>query len=560
MAEIDDATLKTNSNIRIVADNVTINDFSSNSAVLSRIENIANLPGGPPDLTIDAMNYTDSSGVVLDAFALDENGGFVSISGSGFSKSMNAFIGTHVSPSISIVSTTKAIIAVPPLPFGTYDLKLKRSDGGTVIKANAVKISKVPDITLKNNELATAYQFEPYERSLEIERDSDLIIYAPNLPTGLVATAAGNVQGVINDELYDTIFSFDVTLTDQENQTITETVNLPYKKRHLAQTLGTNDSSRRICFATDVDIAIAQNSFYLDVFSTSNYNWAVETRVPVLFAPHFVCISPDGAKIVRARDNLGDGNRFDNYEYNQVSRTYVQINTLNIPEYSEINKSDLTHLSKNPFLSNSGVLFVPQENSILIVGDRVSSIVPPQGQPLFGQLVASSDSGEVLATCDSSSGSSVFGKGQLFVYKTDTNQNWVLKQMIEHPQKSIGFNVAISGDGKVLATATSQQTIIIYVMEDGSFIEHMEIEDAFDTTETHIALNYNGSCLVSSTKYIRTDLLNKLYTEYDIQHRSTLQGTAVQINNSGELIFGLDDAGNAFISHYVSLVDRLIEI
>jgi hypothetical protein len=103
-----------------------------------------------------------------------------------------------------------------------------------------------------------------------------------------------------------------------------------------------------------------------------------------------------------------------------------------VGEYNPFSRADATQLWKNPSASNSSFVFIPQQNSVLIIeNERIVEIAPPLGQVLFGQLVSASDTGEVFITSDSTSGSSVFGKGQVLVYKTDATGTWSLSQTIE---------------------------------------------------------------------------------------------------------------------------------
>ena len=561
LADIEDATLKTSSNIRIHANTVTINQFTANSASISRIEHIANLPGGPVPFEISSISYCDAMGSIIDEIALDEGGGFIRVTGTGFSKTVSAFFGQHAAQSVSLSTISTLIIGVPPgMEIGLYDLKLKRSDGAIAFSPNSVKISIVPDISLKNNELPTAYQFEEYATSLKIIRDSDVVVSTASLPPGLVVTSSGNVVGTVIDELYDAVFTVDFDLIDQENQKNTESVLLPYKKRHLAQTMFENDATRRICFAKDSDLAVIQNGFYVNVFAADNYYWKLQAEIPAIFYPHFLCASPDGTHFIRGRTATGGTHRIERYDYDDFARTYILTSTMDLQEYVPFSSTDAIQLWKNPVVSNSSIAFIPQQNSVLIIdNNNVTRIEPPSSQQLFGQFISASDNGEIFITSDSTSGSSVFGKGQIFVYKQNS-PTWTNTQIIEHPQQTIGINIAISGDGKYIFTATLQKSILVYRFNGTEFVEYMEIQDAFETPETHLEVNYNGTCAVTSTTYIRIDILNKIYSTYTTNRKCTVQGTRVEINNSGELLLGLDDSGATFISHYVSTVDKLFEL
>ena len=128
LADIEDATLKTSSNIRIHANTVTINQFTANSASISRIEHIANLPGGPVPFEISSISYCDAMGSVIDELALDESGGFIRVTGTGFSKTVSAFFGQHAAQSVSFSTISTLIIAAlnPLIILIWIDEKLRR--------------------------------------------------------------------------------------------------------------------------------------------------------------------------------------------------------------------------------------------------------------------------------------------------------------------------------------------------------------------------------------------------------------------------------------------------
>jgi hypothetical protein len=170
--------------------------------------------GGPK---ITNIQVTDSSYNVLDDTAVDVAGGYIKITGSGFTAGCQVLVGTIAATSVTFVSATEVRAQLPATTAGSYIVYLVNSDGGVAIRVNGVTFSTVPSWNttsplsgLNNNAFsiqlnatgASTYSLAP----------------GSTLPSGVTLTSGGLLSGTVSGISATTAYNFTVLATDAELQ------------------------------------------------------------------------------------------------------------------------------------------------------------------------------------------------------------------------------------------------------------------------------------------------------------------------------------------------------
>jgi alpha-tubulin suppressor-like RCC1 family protein len=201
--------------------NATFASANTNAAILAN-----------PAPIITTIQIADSSYTVLDDTAANTTGGYVVITGSGFTNSSTVLFGTTAAPAVSYVSSTVLRAQTPALSAASYPVYVVNSNGATAIKVNGLTTSSFPawstGATLSNQVANTAF-------SVSLSASSDSGITYSNtsvLPAGTTLAANGLFSGTVTIGI-QTAYSFDVKATDVELQdasrtfSVTVTVNMP---------------------------------------------------------------------------------------------------------------------------------------------------------------------------------------------------------------------------------------------------------------------------------------------------------------------------------------------
>jgi len=203
---------------------------------------------------ITTIQIADSSYNVLDDTAANTTGGFVVITGSGFTSNSTVVFGTTAAPAVSFVSSTVLRAQTPALTAASYPVYVVNSNGGTAIRVNGLTTSSFPawstGATLSNQNANVSF-------SVALSANSDSNITYSNttsLPAGTTLAANGLFSGTVSVGS-QTTFTFDVRANDVENQdasrtfSLTVTVNPPPGLytwgRNVLGTLGANNTASR---------------------------------------------------------------------------------------------------------------------------------------------------------------------------------------------------------------------------------------------------------------------------------------------------------------------------
>jgi len=174
---------------------------------------------------ITTIQIADSSYNILDDTAANTTGGYVVITGSGFTNSSTVVFGSTAAPAVSFVNSTTLRAQVPALTAASYPVYVVNSNGGTGIRINGLTTSSFPawstGATLSNQNANTSF-------SVNLSANSDSSITYANttsLPAGTTLAANGLFSGIVTIGT-QTTYTFDVKATDVENQDASRTFSL----------------------------------------------------------------------------------------------------------------------------------------------------------------------------------------------------------------------------------------------------------------------------------------------------------------------------------------------
>jgi hypothetical protein len=174
---------------------------------------------------ITTIQIADSSYNILDDTAANTTGGYVVITGTGFTSNSTVVFGSTSAPAVSYVSSTVLRAQTPALTAASYPVYVVNSNGGTAIKINGLTTSSFPawstGTTLTGQNSAVSFAI-----SLSAPSDSN-VTYSNTtvLPTGTTLLANGYFYGAVTVAT-TTTYSFTVKTTDVENQDASRTFDI----------------------------------------------------------------------------------------------------------------------------------------------------------------------------------------------------------------------------------------------------------------------------------------------------------------------------------------------
>jgi hypothetical protein len=193
-------------------------DQSPPSGSVIQIRVLGDSGGGGPKIT--NIQVSDSSYTALDDTAVNISGGYIIITGSGFSSGCQVVVGTLVATSVSFINSTTVRAQVPAQAAGTYTVYVTNSDGGVAIKVNGLNYSSTPTWTT-TSPLSGGVKNTPVSIQL-LATSNSTVTYAlqsgSTLPTGLSLTSGGLLSGTVSGITVDTTYNFTVVATDSELQ------------------------------------------------------------------------------------------------------------------------------------------------------------------------------------------------------------------------------------------------------------------------------------------------------------------------------------------------------
>ena len=216
-----------------VTGNVTASYFVGNGSYLE---------GVTPPMSITTVDVTDNTWTPVDNTAVSLDGGYIKVTGSGFAPgSIVTVDGTNAS-STSYVSSSILHCVVGAKASGTYAVSVIRGDTTVATKPAALTYSaNVTWVTASG--LGNVYFADPYSITLEATSDSN-VTYANTtaLPVQTTLAVSGNLEGNITSVTTDTLYSLDITATDEELQDTSKTFLLNYKALNVSNVQVTDNA------------------------------------------------------------------------------------------------------------------------------------------------------------------------------------------------------------------------------------------------------------------------------------------------------------------------------
>jgi hypothetical protein len=190
-------------------------------------------PGAAGGPKITQIQITNSGGTVLDDTAVSTSGGYIKITGTGFSAGAQVIINNTPATSTTFTSTTVLNAQVGPAVAGTYVVYVVNTDGGVAIAVNGLTYSAEPiwvtGSTLPNGTTGSAINIQ----LSATDATSYVLQEGSSLPDGLTLTSGGLLSGTVTIGA-ETTYSFTVIAIDNELQdsprtfSITITAGDPY--------------------------------------------------------------------------------------------------------------------------------------------------------------------------------------------------------------------------------------------------------------------------------------------------------------------------------------------
>ena len=189
--------------------NITVNQSgqvtSASSSVSPRITNI---------------QIANSSYLAIDDTAVSTSGGYIIITGSGFTSGCQVVIGTLVATSISFINSTTIHAQVPAQSSGTYTVYLTNTDGSVAIRVNGLNYSATPSWQT-TSPLTSGVINTPISLQLQATSNTSVVYQlqtGSTLPSGLTLSSSGLLTGTVTGLTTNTTYNFTVVAIDQENQ------------------------------------------------------------------------------------------------------------------------------------------------------------------------------------------------------------------------------------------------------------------------------------------------------------------------------------------------------
>lgn len=184
-------------------------------------------PTGPGGVVpkVSSVSITDNSYTVLDDTAVDTSGGYIKVTGSGFTAGCSVLVGTTPATSTTFISESEVRAQVPAQSAGTYIVYVVNSDGGTATRVNGITYSATPTWTTASA-LPNATTNVAYSYQLSANGATTYSLQSGStLPSGATLSSGGLLSG--NTSVgSDTTYSFTVLATDAELQDSPRTFSL----------------------------------------------------------------------------------------------------------------------------------------------------------------------------------------------------------------------------------------------------------------------------------------------------------------------------------------------
>lgn len=175
---------------------------------------------------INTIAITDSSYNTISETAIALTGGYIKLTGSGFTSGSVVYV-NGVSVTSTYVSPAEVRVELPAKTAGTYSLMLFTSTGLGAIYANGIVYSSVPTWT------ATSYNNTTPTNVVNVQLlasgDAPLtysLQSGSSLPTGVTLSSTGLVSGTATGISSNTTVTFTVVVTDPQAQSAPQLISL----------------------------------------------------------------------------------------------------------------------------------------------------------------------------------------------------------------------------------------------------------------------------------------------------------------------------------------------
>jgi hypothetical protein len=186
------------------------------------VQGIAGTSGG---LKISAVQVTDSSGTVLDDTAVSAAGGYIKITGSGFTGDSTIIIGSTIATSSTYISPTEYLAQVPAQTAGSYVVYVVAGTGETATRPLGLTYSGTPT-WVTGTTLTSADSGSAYSLQLNATGATSYALAAgSSLPSGLTLSSSGLLSGTVTVGS-TTTYNFTINAIDAELQDSPRTFTL----------------------------------------------------------------------------------------------------------------------------------------------------------------------------------------------------------------------------------------------------------------------------------------------------------------------------------------------
>lgn len=202
---------------------VNTNAFQPGAITVDKISAGVALSGGPK---IANVQITDSSWNVLDDTAVNTDGGYILINGTGFESGCTVLFGSTAAPSVTFVNSTVLQVTTPSLTGGSYDVYVTNPDGAVAVKFTGITASGVP-VWVTGSTLSN----QSVNQAISIQLDatgatSYALQTGSTLPAGVTLAANGLISGTVTGITTNTTYTFTVEAIDDENQNTPRTFSM----------------------------------------------------------------------------------------------------------------------------------------------------------------------------------------------------------------------------------------------------------------------------------------------------------------------------------------------
>ena len=170
---------------------------------------------------VSNVSVTDSGYNILDDTPyLSTTGGFIRVTGSGFSPGCVVYVGGSSATTTSFISSTEVRAQVGAGSSNFVPVYVVNPDNSTGILLNAVAFSGTPT-WLTSETLPEQTSNVAFSIQLSATSDSAVVYNltaGSSLPTGTTLASSGVISGSVNNLLVDTVYSFSVDAIDLQNQ------------------------------------------------------------------------------------------------------------------------------------------------------------------------------------------------------------------------------------------------------------------------------------------------------------------------------------------------------